>query len=87
MSYLPPLLFRKGAEMMAYKLTDAEMKQLKRLQDKQRTFARKEAAFWKQVDERKDEILAHFGLTEPVHAEGGQASALKPWLQAMGNDI
>ena len=72
---------------MAYKLTNAELKQLKRLQDKQRAFAKKEATFWKQVDERKDEILAHFGLTEPVHAEGGQTSALKPWLQAMGNDI
>ena len=72
---------------MAYKLTDSELKQLKRLQDKQRAFSKKEAAFWKQVDDRKDEILVHFGLTEPVHAEGGQASALKPWLQAMGNDI
>ena len=72
---------------MAYKMTDAELKQLKRLQDKQRAFAKKEAAFWKQVDERKDEILAHFGMTEPVHAEGGQAAALKPRLQGMGNDL
>ena len=72
---------------MAFKLTDAEQKQLKRLLDKQRAFAKKEAAFWKQVDERKAEVLAHFDQAAPVHAEGGQASALKPWLQGMGNDI
>lgn len=45
---------------MAYTLTDTEMKQLKRLQDKRRTLAKREAAFWKEVNERRAEILQHF---------------------------
>lgn len=63
---------------MTYRMTEQELRQLKRLQDKKRTLAKKEAAFWRQVDERKDEILAHFNLVSPVHSEGGQALAQKP---------
>lgn len=63
---------------MMYRMTEQELKQLKRLQDKKRTLAKKEAAFWKEVDVRRDEILAHFDLASPAHVEGGQAPALKP---------
>lgn len=41
-------------------LTPAELKTLERLQQKQRKYTRDEAAFWRQVDERHDEIIAHF---------------------------
>ena len=41
-------------------LTPAELKTLERLQQKQRKYMRDEAAFWRQVDERHDEILLHF---------------------------
>lgn len=54
------LFYVKGGDDMAYTLTEAELKQLKKLQDKQRNLAKKEAAFWKQVDERRAEILQHF---------------------------
>ena len=40
-------------------LTPAELKTLERLQQKQRKYTRDEAAFWRQVDERHDEIIAH----------------------------
>ena len=50
----------KGGDVIAYALTAAELKQLKRLQDKQRDLAKKEAAFWRQVDERRAEVLQHF---------------------------
>ena len=39
-------------------LTPAELKTLERLQQKQRKYTRDEAAFWRQVDERHDEIIA-----------------------------
>ena len=41
-------------------LTSAELKTLERLQQKRRKYMRDETAFWRQVDERHDEIIAHF---------------------------
>ena len=58
---------------MAYALNAAEMKQLKRLQDKRRELARKEAAFWKQVDERRAEVLRHYQELDALDNADGNA--------------
>lgn len=44
-------------------LTEKEQKELKRLQEKARKAYKIEREFWRKVDERKAEILTHFGIS------------------------
>lgn len=57
--------------MTNFNLSPAEEKALKRLQEKQRKLARQKAVFWKQVEENKEEIIAHFA--EEIKRAASQA--------------
>lgn len=41
-------------------LSPTEEKSYKRMQEKMRKAARHEATFWKEVDKREDEVVAHY---------------------------
>lgn len=49
---------------MSEKMTKNELEQLRKLQAKQQRIRRNEKEFWKEVDNRLDEIMKHYNLID-----------------------
>ena len=66
------------------RMTDAEKKQLNELQAKQKRVQRAEAAFLRDADERKEELLRRWGVTDRLSEAatliGTDPDALYEWI-------
>lgn len=54
----------KEVLFMSEKMTKNELKQLRKLQAKQQRIRRHEKEFWKEVDNRLDEIMKRYNLID-----------------------
>lgn len=54
----------KEVLFMSEKMTKNELEQLRKLQAKQQRIRRHEKEFWKEVDNRLDEIMKHYNLID-----------------------
>jgi len=54
----------KGVLFMSEKMTKNELEQLRKLQAKQQRIRRHEKEFWKEVDNRLDEIMERYDLID-----------------------
>lgn len=54
----------KGVLFMSEKMTKNELEQLRKLQAKQQRIRRHEKEFWKEVDNRLDEIMKRYNLID-----------------------